>query len=207
VPSDCAPAFPRGLAKRSPAERAVKLSHFARGEGGGEPLVGRLGLGDEHQAARVLVEPVDQPEPLLAAALRQVFAPVMNQRVDQRPRAMPHRRMDHQARLLVQRKQGLVLIDHLQRNRFALGLSAWFFRRRRMNRHRISGAQPVARLGPFWIRPKIDQPLLDQRLRMVARTLQNRGDRHVETLREERPHFLLVEESFGRCRGHGAIAI
>ena len=50
----------------------------------GEALVRAVGLGDDQQAGRVLVEPVDDARPLHAADARQAVAAMGDQRIDQR---------------------------------------------------------------------------------------------------------------------------
>ena len=54
------------------------------GELRGEAAVGAVGLGDDHQPARVLVEAVDDARPRDAADAGQAVAAMGDQRVDQR---------------------------------------------------------------------------------------------------------------------------
>jgi len=108
---------------RLPAKRAINLLHLAPGEGLAQPFVDLVGLGDEHQAARVLVEPVHDAEPLLPASSGQLCTAMMNQRINERSRPMPNCGMDDQPRLFVDRDQRVVLVDNIDGNGFAGWLS------------------------------------------------------------------------------------
>ena len=66
-----------------------------------------LRAGDDEQARRVAVEPVDDPGPL---GLRRRAAPCASSAVDERPVAVPGAGMDDDARRLVDDEQVLVLV-------------------------------------------------------------------------------------------------
>ena len=76
----------------------------------------RVVLGDHQQARGVLVDAVDDPRAQLAADAAQV-AHVREQRVHQRPRLVPRRRVHHQPGRLVDDDQPAILVDDRQRHR------------------------------------------------------------------------------------------
>ena len=82
----------------------------------GQALVRDVGLCDDQQPRRILVDPVDDAGPGDAADARQRAAAMVEQRVDQRSVEIAGRRMNDQARRLVDDQQMLVLEDDLQRN-------------------------------------------------------------------------------------------
>ena len=82
----------------------------------GQPLMRDVGLGDDQQARRVLVDPVDDARPRHAADARQLAAAMVEQRVDQGPVAIARGRMDDQSGRLVDDQQMLVLEDDRQRD-------------------------------------------------------------------------------------------
>ncbi len=59
------------------------------GELRGQRGVGAIGLGDDHQAGRVLVEAVDDARPAHAADTGEAVATVRDERVDQRADQLP----------------------------------------------------------------------------------------------------------------------
>ena len=68
--------------------------------------MGGVGLGDDEQAGRVLVEPMDDAGPLHAADPREARAAMADQRIDQRAVGMARRRVDDEARRLVDHDRG-----------------------------------------------------------------------------------------------------
>ena len=179
---DRAAALAGGAPEDAPAKRAINLLHLALGEGVGEPLVGLVGLGDEDESAGVLVEPMDNAEPFLAAASRQLRAAMMDERVDQRARPVPHRRMHHQPRLLVDGQQRVIFVDDVERDRLAAGLRRVGHSGPGLNSSSASPVtQAIARLEPCpaWGR-QMHEALLQQRLGVVARALQSRRQDDIE---------------------------
>ena len=85
-----------------------------------ETDVGAIVLGDDQQAAHVLVQPVDDARPQHAADARQAAGAVGEQGIDQGAARMARRRMDHQARRLVEHEQVLVLEHDVERARLRL---------------------------------------------------------------------------------------
>jgi hypothetical protein len=68
--------------------------------------------GDDHQAAGILVEPMDDAGPRQPGEFRRT----MQQRIEQGTAPVAAPRMHHQARRLVDHQQALVLVHHLQGN-------------------------------------------------------------------------------------------
>ncbi len=99
------------------------------GEQQGETQVGRVGLGDDEQAGRVLVEPVDDAGPPHAADPRQARPAMADERVDQRALGVARRRMDDEARRLVDDDEMFVLVDDVERKIFADQLGMLWRRR------------------------------------------------------------------------------
>ena len=87
-----------------------------RGELPRQPFVGDIGLGDDQQPGRVLVDAVDDARPRDAADPRQAAAAMVEQGVDQRPVAIAGGRMDDQPGRLVDDQQMLVLEDDGERD-------------------------------------------------------------------------------------------
>ncbi len=101
------------------------------GELGGERAVGAVGLGHHHQPGGVLVEPVHDAGPLDAADAGEAVAAMGDQRIDQRAGGVAGGRVHHEARRLVDDDELVVLVDDVERDRFALRLR----RLRRRQRH------------------------------------------------------------------------
>ena len=76
----------------------------------------RLVLGHDHDARGVLVEPVHDARPPLAADADERVAAVMQERVDQRARLVRRRRMHDHARRLVDDDEVRVFVDDRERN-------------------------------------------------------------------------------------------
>ncbi len=92
------------------------------GELRGQPPVRAVGLGDDHQAGGVLVEPVHDARPLHAADAGQAVAAMGDQRVDQRARPVAGGRMHDEAARLVDDDEVVVLVDDGERDGLAFGL-------------------------------------------------------------------------------------
>ncbi len=100
------------------------------GELGGEAVVGDVVLGDDDEAARVLVEPVDDPRPPHAADAGQAGTAMGDEGVDEGPAGMARCRVDDEAGGFVDDDEIVVLIgdDEIHGFRF---------------RHRIGGRRHV----------------------------------------------------------------
>ena len=111
---------------RAPDQREIiaHQMHLAAvvGEQGRQALMGRVGLGDDEQARRILVEPVHDARPTHAADARQGVAAMADQRIDERARLVACGRMHDEAGGLVDDDEVLVLEDDVERNILALGL-------------------------------------------------------------------------------------
>ena len=94
--------------------RQIMPGHAMGLELGGQAVVGAVGLGRDQKARGILVDPVDDPGPPLAADPRQRVAAVEKQRVDQRPRRRAGRGMDDHSGRLVDDDQIGILPDHRQ---------------------------------------------------------------------------------------------
>ena len=97
-------------------DREIAPLDAVRGELPGEPLMSDVGLGDDQQPRRVLVDPVDDARPGNAADPRKAAAAMMQQRVDQSAVRIARRRMDDQPGGLVDDQQMLILEDNPQRD-------------------------------------------------------------------------------------------
>ena len=99
-------------------ERQVRLADAARLELGHQRRLGRVVLGDHQQPARVAVEAMDDARPGDAGD-PAVLGPAgpRQQRVDQRVAVVvPGRRVDDEARRLVDDEQVVVLVDDRERD-------------------------------------------------------------------------------------------
>ena len=102
-----------------------------------------VGLGDDQQPGRVLVEPVDDARPPDPADARQARAAMADQRVDERARRMARRRMDDEPRRLVDDDQMLVLEDDVERH--VLAGERRILRRRRLEGDPRALGEPASR--------------------------------------------------------------
>ncbi len=91
-------------------------------------LVRAVVLCHHHQSARILVEPVDDARPPLAANAGQARAAMGDERIDQRTGPMPGGRMHDQPFGLVDDDDVVVLINHVQRNGLGSRLGRCGFR-------------------------------------------------------------------------------
>ena len=105
-----------GRLRNAGDDRQVAPVDAVGGELLGQPLMGDVVLGDDQQARRILVDPVDDPGPRHAADAATGSAAMMEQRVDQRPVAVAGGGMDDQPGGLVDHQQMLVLEDDRQRD-------------------------------------------------------------------------------------------
>ena len=98
----------------------------------------RVGLGGDHDAAGVLVQPVDDPRPRHPADAREAGAAVVDKGVDQGPRLAARRRVGRHPGRLVDDDQMGVLEEHGERDILRL----------RVRRQDVGRDQPVdARMG------------------------------------------------------------
>ena len=168
-----ASACPR-RARRTSSRRVRSLS-CAR-----QRVVRGVVLRDEDHARRVAVEPVHDARPQHAADAREIVA-VREDRVHQRRRRVPRRRMHRHARRLVDREQVGVLVEHVERDRLGL--------RRRLGagggtstRDALPRLEPQRRLGRARRRRAI-RAVVDQPLHPRARQRRHAPrDEHVEPL-------------------------
>ena len=82
--------------------------------------MGRLGLGRDHEAARVLVQAVHDARPLDPADAPQAVAAMGDERVDHGPVGIAGARMHDHAGRLVEHDQMLVLEPDIQGDRLGL---------------------------------------------------------------------------------------
>jgi hypothetical protein len=88
---------------------------------GDQPFAGGHGLGNDHDAARVLVEAVDDPRTLGRVLLDLAHVAVIAQRVHERATRVPGSRMHHHAGRLHQHQHVLVFVQQHERDVFRLG--------------------------------------------------------------------------------------
>ena len=111
----------------------------------GQALVGRVILGDDQQAAGVLVEPVHDAGALYAADARQAIAAMGDEGIDQGARLVAGAGVNHQPCGLVDHDQVLVFIDHGEGNGFGPGFGLPGWRNHRF--HALARLQLVADFG------------------------------------------------------------
>ena len=109
--------------RRAPDEREIAALELAGaamvGELLGERAMRLVGLGDDQQPARVLVEAMHDAGPRHAADAGEAGAAMGDQRVDQRAGGVAGARMHHEAGRLVDDDERVVLIDDVERNGLA----------------------------------------------------------------------------------------
>jgi hypothetical protein len=114
VPGDgCLDADLAGV-QVSPGQACIGATDSPRRDGGPQTAVGQISLGHDHEARGITVQAMDDAGPSLGTA-RQGSTP-RHQCVDQRVIPMPRRRVNDQARRLVNDGEVLVLVDHGERD-------------------------------------------------------------------------------------------
>ena len=117
---------PLRVARHAPdkGEIAALQRPFAAmiGELRGQRAVGAVGFGRDHDAGRVLVEPMHDAGPALAADAGQAVAAMGDQRVDQRAVAWPAAGCTTRPRGLLMTMSVVVFVNDVERNRLARGL-------------------------------------------------------------------------------------
>ena len=108
----------------------------------GEAVMGRIILGDDQEAAGVLVQPVHDAGALYPANAGQAVAAMGNQGIDQGSGFIPGAGMHHEACGLFDDDQVLVFINHGERNGFGPGLRVHGRGDHRF--HALAGLQLVA---------------------------------------------------------------
>jgi len=114
----------RTVVQMAPRQRGVAPMHPARRNGGAEPPVGEVGLGDDHETRRVPIEAMDDSRPSFGAS-SQGGAPG-DQSVDQGVIPMAGRRVNYQPRGLVDDGQVLVFENEREGNGGGLERSGGF---------------------------------------------------------------------------------
>ena len=160
----------------APHERDVLLLDFAVVKLAREMLVRGVVLGDDHQARRAAIEPVDDARPPLAADAAQIVH-VVQERVDERAARVAGGRMHDHARRLVHDDQVAILVDDRQRQGFRA--------RRRIDRignldgDGLAGLHRQVRLGLAPVHAHV--PVLDQALNVRSRLAgEDRDEEDVE---------------------------
>lgn len=198
------------LRGRAPGERRIGPRQLAvaamRGELRRKPLMRAVRLRDDHQSARLLVQPVDDARPPLAADARQRRPAMRDKRVHQRHVRVAGRGMDDEPRRLHHDDQLRVLVDDIERDRLARGA------RRRGRRHRhfdaLAGLHAVGgvrrRARPRLAHQRhaafLDQLLHARARQHLARVLAGRG---AFSLAGERLREILVEPRAAIVPGDG----
>ena len=104
------------VARHAPQHRPVAALQVVRREHLGQSGVRALAFRRQHDAGGVLVEPVDDPRPHLAADAGQPVAAMRDQRVDERAVGLARAGMDDHAGRLVDDDQVGILVQNLQRD-------------------------------------------------------------------------------------------
>lgn len=129
-----------GRLRRSPNKGGIGAFDRPVGELSGQPLVRLCGFCRDHDAAGILVEPVDDTGPPDAADTLQAVATMEDQRVDQRTGQVSRRRMHHHAGRFVDHDQMVVFKNDVKRDVLAM--------RYRVYRCRYRQAENVVRFDP-----------------------------------------------------------
>ncbi len=156
-------------------EAAVDQGQIDLGHGAVLELVlqipkGVIVLGGDDEAAGVLVQPVDDARPPLAADALQVGA-VGQQGVDQRAAFVAQRRMDDHAGRFVDDDQVAVFVAHVQRD--VLGLDDGLDHRRHGGHQPLAALDAVAGAGALAVHR--DQSLADEPLPLHPRQIGQGG--------------------------------
>ena len=85
----------------------------------GQPTMSSIGLGDNHQAACVFVQAVDDARPRNAADARKAVPAVSDKRIDESTVGISRARMHNQSSRFVDNNKALIFINDVQRNLFA----------------------------------------------------------------------------------------
>ena len=156
-----------------------------------------IGLGHQHQPARVLVEPVHNAKPLLTTTPGQMRTAMMNERIDESSRPMSDGGMNHQPRLFVKDEHDIILVNDIERNGFARRIGWNRNHRIGIHRHAITDPEAITRLGFGGNRLQMNEALFQQRLNLGARTLQHGGKKNIEALSDKRTHLFLAKRENG----------
>ena len=150
---------PSPFARSAVDQRQVNLPHRSRLECRLQRQQRALALRHHQTTGGVLVQPMGQTGPQLPADAGQVSNP-MEQRIDQRARAVARARMDHHPGLLVEREQIPILVENLQRQILGGDLH------RRGSRDGQLDALATSQAARRLRRPSVDpcQARVDQRL-------------------------------------------
>ncbi len=111
VAADGALDVARQRIRQAPDKRQVGAVQVARGESGGQRVVGQLRLGDHHDAGGVLVQPVHDARAALAADAGERVAAMGEQGVDQGAVLVAGRGVHDQPGRLVEHDQVGVLVE------------------------------------------------------------------------------------------------
>ena len=107
---------PGGRNRQARDDRQIAPLDAVRRELRGQPFMGDVGLGDDQQPGRILVDPVHDPRPRHPADAAKPPGAMVEQGVDQRAVEIARRRMDDHPGRLVDDQQMLVLEHDFQRD-------------------------------------------------------------------------------------------
>ena len=128
------------LARAAPDDRLVgafqRRGAAVVGELLGQMAMGDIVLSDDHDAGGVLVQPVDDAGSAYAADAGEAVAAMMDQRVDQRARPVAGGGVNHEAGRLGDDDDVVVLVEHIERNVFALRRRVFGFGQGDLDRYR-----------------------------------------------------------------------
>jgi hypothetical protein len=121
-----------------------------------------IGLGDDQATARLFVESMDDPGPLLTADPGK-SGKMMQQRIHERVLSLTGTRMNNQSSRFVDHDQFVIFVENVERDGFWKIIE--FFRRRLVNLNTISGPDEIPRSG----RGSIQSHILISNERLNAR--------------------------------------
>ncbi len=127
----------------APSHGGILACDPARGNRGAQASVSDIVLGHDEEAGRLLIEPVDDAGSVRAASLRQVTT-AAHQSVDECPRPVAGRRMDHHPGRFIHHEKIIVLMHDGNGDRFPNHFATFGLWHGHLND--VSGAGTVRRL-------------------------------------------------------------
>jgi len=176
IASDCS-VYPPARLHHAPHERHVFLFDLAIVELPGKLLVRSVILGNHHHTGRTAIQPVHDPGSHLTANAAQILD-VVEQRVHERARCMAGSRVHDHPGGLVQHRNVTVLIEDLERKRFASDSGR--LGRRQIDGHLIAVVHREIRAGsaPGDIHVPVGNEFLNLRPRIA---LEKRYEEQIES--------------------------
>ena len=166
---------PFGGAGRADEQRGIDPVQAVVPQLGRQGCVGPVRLCRQHQAGRVLIQPVDDPRPLHSADPGEGIAAVMEQRIHQRAALMPGGGVNDHTLGLVDDQQVRILKEDIQRDLLRLRIRLRGFRK--IQKDPFSRGQPPVFLPglPLHQDAALFQKLLDPTAAEIREPLRQEG--------------------------------